>query len=404
MTQQSWFQNKHIVLGVTGGIACYKACEIARELGRRGAIVQVVMTEAATAFVSALTFQALTGREVRVSLLDPSAEAGMGHIELARWADLILIAPCTANTLAQLASGQAPDLMTTLWTAADCEKAIAPAMNQHMWGQTQTQNNTQQLSDTSVHIVGPDSGIQACGDVGSGRMTEPMAILDELESKLSKGPLARQHLVITAGPTHEPIDPVRYIANRSSGKMGFALAESANRLGARVTLISGPVHLDTPNGVKRIDINTASEMFEAVEHAISDATLFIGAAAVCDMRPVTIASQKLKKSNSDLSRIDLIENPDIIKAVATHSNRPALVVGFAAETDDMMEHAQQKLVSKSLDLIIANSVANGKIFGQDSTEATLIDANTTRQLLSGPKDDVATQILIEISKLLPERI
>jgi phosphopantothenoylcysteine decarboxylase/phosphopantothenate--cysteine ligase len=277
-------------------------------------------------------------------------------------------------------------------------------MNQHMWGQTQTQNNTQQLSDTSVHIVGPDSGIQACGDVGSGRMTEPMAILDELESKLSKGPLARQHLVITAGPTHEPIDPVRYIANRSSGKMGFALAESANRLGARVTLISGPVHLDTPNGVKRIDINTASEMFEAVEHAISDATLFIGAAAVCDMRPVTIASQKLKKSNSDLSRIDLIENPDIIKAVATHSNRPALVVGFAAETDDMMEHAQQKLVSKSLDLIIANSVANGKIFGQDSTEATLIDANTTRQLLSGPKDDVATQILIEISKLLPERI
>ncbi|HBX27548.1 MAG TPA: bifunctional phosphopantothenoylcysteine decarboxylase/phosphopantothenate--cysteine ligase CoaBC, partial [Gammaproteobacteria bacterium] len=244
MTRTSWLQNKHIVLGVSGGIACYKACELTRELGRRGALVQIVMTEAATAFVSPLTFQALTSREVRISVLDAKAEAGMSHIELARWADLIIIAPCTANTLAQLASGQASDLLTTLWIASDCEKAIAPAMNQQMWKNIQTQENLTHLVDRGVAVIGPNSGLQACGDIGSGRMTEPTEVVNTLESQLTRGPLAHRKVLITAGPTHEPIDPVRYLANRSSGKMGFALADAASRLGGSVTLISGPAQLE----------------------------------------------------------------------------------------------------------------------------------------------------------------
>ena len=344
MTQISWFQNKHIVLGVTGGIACYKACELARELGRRGAIVQVVMTKAATAFVSALTFQALTGREVKVSMLDPKAEAGMGHIELARWADLILVAPCTANTMALLAQGQAPDLLSTVWAAAACEKAIAPAMNQQMWKHPETQANLERLSG-KAQIIGPDSGIQACGDVGSGRMSEALEIANTLEATLNRGPLAGRRVVITAGPTHEPVDPVRYLGNRSSGKMGFALAEVANRLGAAVTLITGPVHLETPAGVNRIDVETAGDMHAAVHSALDQVDLFIGAAAVCDMRPASVSKQKLKKSKDDLSQITLTENIDIIHSVATSPNRPGLVIGFAAETELVLEHARQKLIA-----------------------------------------------------------
>ena len=404
MAETTWFQNKHIVLGVTGGIACYKACELARELGRRGAVVQVVMTESATAFVSPLTFQALTGREVRLSLLDPKAEAGMGHIELARWADLILVAPCTANTLAQLAQGQAPDLLTTLWVAAHCEKAIAPAMNQQMWKHDLAQENLQRLVSSGTHIVGPDSGIQACGDVGSGRMSEPMDIVLTLESALSRGPLAKRKVVITAGPTHEPIDPVRYIANRSSGKMGFALAEAASRLGASVTLIAGPVYLQTPVGVSRIDVETAAEMFEAVHQSLDDTDLFIGTAAVCDMRPSHPSANKLKKSTDDLSHITLTENPDIIQSVANAKNRPKLVVGFAAETDDMLAHATQKLTAKSLDIIIANCVENGQIFGQDDTQATILSSHGDAQVVSGSKSQVAIDILNTLSERLNTRI
>ncbi len=403
MTQTSWFQNKHIVLGVTGGIACYKACELARELGRRGAIVQVVMTESATAFVSALTFQALTGREVKISMLDPKAEAGMGHIELARWADLILVAPCTANTMAQLAHGRAPDLLTTLWAASACEKAIAPAMNQQMWKHSETQDNLGRLV-RMAHVIGPDSGIQACGDMGSGRMSEALDIVDTLETSLNRGPLAGTQVVITAGPTHEPIDPVRYLANRSSGKMGFALAEAANRLGATVTLIAGPVHLDTPAGVKRIDVETASEMHTAVQASLDGIDLFIGAAAVCDMRPASVSDQKLKKSKNDLSQITLIENPDIIQSVAAGPNRPPVVVGFAAETESVLQNAKQKLAKKSLDAVIANCVADGEIFGQDTTQVTIVYADGEQELAAGAKSEVSKDILTTLSTLLPKRI
>ena len=403
MTQTSWFQNKHVVLGVTGGIACYKACELARELGRRGAIVQVVMTEAATAFVSALTFQALTGREVKVSMLDPKAEAGMGHIELARWADLILVAPCTANTMALLAQGQAPDLLSTLWAAAACEKAIAPAMNQQMWKHPETQTNLERL-EGKVQIIGPDSGIQACGDVGSGRMSEALDIANTLEATLNRGPLAESRVVITAGPTHEPVDPVRYLGNRSSGKMGFALAEVANRLGATVTLITGPVHLETPAGVNRIDVETAGDMHTAVHSALGQVDLFIGAAAVCDMRPASVSKQKLKKSKDDLSQITLIENIDIIHSVATCPDRPGLVIGFAAETESVLEHARQKLIAKSLDAIIANCVAGGEIFGQDVTEATLVFSGSEQKLVPGTKSEVSQEIFATLSPLLAKRI
>jgi len=403
VTQTSWFQNKHVVLGVTGGIACYKACELARELGRRGAIVQVVMTEAATAFVSALTFQALTGREVKVSMLDPKAEAGMGHIELARWADLILIAPCTANTMALLAHGQAPDLLSTLWAAAACEKAIAPAMNQQMWKHPETQANLERLVG-KVQIIGPDSGIQACGDVGSGRMSEALDIANTLEATLNRGPLAGKRIVITAGPTHEPVDPVRYLGNRSSGKMGFALAEVANRLGATVTLITGPVHLETPAGVNRIDVETAGDMYTAVHSALDQIDLFIGAAAVCDMRPSSVSKQKLKKAKHDLSQITLTENIDIIHSVAASPDRPGMVIGFAAETELVLEHARQKLIAKSLDAIIANCVAGGEIFGQDVTEATLVFSDSEQKLMPGTKSEVSQEIFATLSPLLAKRI
>ena len=402
MTQTSWFQNKHVVLGVTGGIACYKACELARELGHRGAIVQVVMTEAATAFVSALTFQALTGREVKISMLDPKAEAGMGHIELARWADLILVAPSTANTMAQLAQGKAPDLLTTLWAAAACEKAIAPAMNQQMWKHPETQANLERLHG-KAQIIGPDSGVQACGDIGSGRMSEALEIADTLERTLHRGPLAGSQVVITAGPTHEPIDPVRYLANRSSGKMGFALAEAANRLGATVTLIAGPVHLKTPAGVRRIDVETASDMHAAVHSVLDGVDLFIGAAAVCDMRPEAVSNQKLKKSKN-LSQITLVENPDIIQSVATSPNRPTLVIGFAAETESVLGHARQKLTAKSLDAIIANSVSGGEIFGQDDTQVMVVYSDRDHVLAAGTKSEVSKEILTTLSTLLSKRI
>lgn len=403
MTQTSWFQNKHVVLGVTGGIACYKACELARELGRRGAIVQVVMTKAATAFVSTLTFQALTGREVKVSMLDPKAEAGMGHIELARWTDLILIAPCTANTMALLAQGQAPDLLSTLWAAAACEKAIAPAMNQQMWKHPETQANLERLV-SKAQIIGPNSGIQACGDVGSGRMSEALEIANTLEATLNRGPLAGRQVVITAGPTHEPVDPVRYLGNRSSGKMGFALAGVANRLGATVTLITGPVHLETPAGVNRIDVETAGDMHTAVHSALDQVDLFIGAAAVCDVRPASVSEQKLKKSKDHLSQITLTENIDIIHSVATSPDRPGLVIGFAAETELVLEHARQKLIAKSLDAIIANCVAGGKIFGQDVTEATLVFSDSEQKLVPGTKSEVSQEIFATLSPLLAKRI
>lgn len=398
MSTHSWLHNKHVILGVTGGIACYKACELAREMGRLGAVVQIVMTEAATAFVTPLTFQALTGREVRMSLLDPSAEAGMGHIELARWADLIVVAPCTANTLANLAKGQAPDLLSTLWLAASCPKAVAPAMNQAMWNDPATQENVQQVIARGHLVLGPAAGLQACGDTGPGRMLEPAQIIDLLLRQLACEPLAGRHVMITAGPTHEPLDPVRYLANRSSGKMGFALAQAAADAGAQVTLITGPVHLDTPPGVDCIRVETALEMHAAVINALDDVDLFIGAAAVSDMRPANVGRHKLKKSTDDLSQIALIENPDIIRQVAEHPHRPPVVVGFAAETDHLRHHAQEKLVAKSLDFIIANDVSGGQVFAHDDTDCQLLGRDGQHVRFQGDKQHVARDL---INKLIP---
>ena len=399
-----WFDQKRVILGVTGGIACYKACEIARELGRKGAIVQVVMTEAATAFVSPLTFQALTGRAVRTSLLDAEAEAGMGHIELARWADLILIAPCTANTLATLAAGQAPDLLTSLWLASSAHKAIAPAMNQAMWGDDGTQTHVDRLTARGITVLGPDSGIQACGDVGAGRMVEPVELLDLLLTQMAPGPLEGIHAVITAGPTHEPIDPVRYIANRSSGKMGFALATEAVRRGASVDLITGPVHLATPRGVRRHDIETALQMYEAVMACVASADLFIGAAAVSDMRPATEANNKLKKTEHALDQLTLVENPDIIASVAQSSSRPRLVVGFAAETEHVHDHGRAKLERKGLDCVIANDVSNGQVFGQDTTALSLIEAQGATEIASLQKTDAAALIFDHLTRSLRQGV
>jgi phosphopantothenoylcysteine decarboxylase / phosphopantothenate---cysteine ligase len=399
----SWLQNKRVILGVTGGIACYKACELARELGRLGATVQVVMTEAATAFVTPLTFQALTGHEVRISLLDPSAEAGMGHIELARWADLIIVAPCTANTLANLACGQAPDLLSTLWLAATCPKAVAPAMNQAMWSDPATTANIDTLVGHGHLILGPAAGIQACGDIGPGRMLEPNDLIHALEQHLARGPLAGQTVMITAGPTHEPLDPVRYLANRSSGKMGFALAAEAARLGGRVILITGPVHLDAPRGMACVRVETADQMLEAVLRDLSGVDLFIGAAAVCDVRPVRPSEEKLKKSKDDLSSLALAENPDIIQCVATHPNRPVTVIGFAAETSDLDAHAREKLDRKGLDWIIANDVSLGQVFAKDQTSCCLIGHSPETIHFTGTKERVARELFQQLLPILIER-
>jgi phosphopantothenoylcysteine decarboxylase/phosphopantothenate--cysteine ligase len=403
VSQHSWLNQKRVILGVTGGIACYKACEIARELGRLGADVTVVMTEAATAFVTPLTFQALTGNTVRHSLLDPKSEAGMGHIELARWADLILVAPCTANTIAHLARGDATDLLSALWLAADCPKALAPAMNQNMWANPATQANLETLRERHTHMIGPDSGLQACGDVGLGRMSEPSIILAALESQLQAGPLAGLTVMITAGPTHEPIDPVRYLTNRSSGKMGFAIARAAVRLGARVLLVSGPVDLDTPDGVIHIAVETARDMLEAVKSTLKTVDLFIGAAAVCDIRPETVATHKLKKTTSNLSMLALIENPDVIHQVALSEERPKLVVGFAAETEMIETHARRKLEDKGLDFIIANDVSNGQIFNADDTKIQLVSHSHTEEWPQGSKEAIAEQLMQRLSESLLER-
>lgn len=403
MNTHSWLHDKRIILGVTGGIACYKACELAREFGRLGATVQVVMTEAATAFVTPLTFQALTGNEVRISLLDPSAEAGMGHIELARWADLIVVAPCTANTLANLACGQAPDLLTTLWLAATCPKAVAPAMNQAMWSDPATTANIDTLVTQGHLILGPASGIQACGDIGPGRMLEPNDLVHALEQQLAAGPLAGQTVMVTAGPTHEPLDPVRYLANRSSGKMGFAIAAEAARLGARVILITGPVHMDAPRGLHCIRVETADQMLEAVLRDLSGVDLFIGAAAVCDVRPTTVSEEKLKKSKDDLSSIALTENPDIILQVSTHPNRPATVIGFAAETSDLDARAREKLDRKALDWIIANDVSQGQVFAKDHTACRLIGHSAEDIHFTGTKETVARELFQQLLPILIER-
>lgn len=383
--------NKHVLLGVTGGIAAYKSAELVRKLKDAGAQVRVVMTDAAREFITPLTLQALSGNPVHTDLLDPAAEAAMGHIELARWADVILIAPATADVIARIATGQADDLLTTLCLASTAPLAMAPAMNQAMWRNANTQHNVGLLLKREVHLFGPADGSQACGDVGPGRMLEPLDIAERLSALFPSGLLAGRHVVITAGPTREAIDPVRFISNHSSGKMGFALAQAAVDAGARTTLIAGPVHLPTPDGANRIDVVSAQDMLDAVL-GVADCSIFIAAAAVADYRPVTVARQKIKKA-ADTMQIELTRNPDIVTTVAASSSRP-FVVGFAAETHDVVRHARDKLLRKQLDLIIANDVSDAGIgFNSDENAVTVIWQDGEQRLAQTAKRALARQLI-----------
>lgn len=345
-------------MGVCGGIAAYKAAELLRLLRKQGCEVRVVMTAAARQFVAPLTFQALSGHGVHSDLLDADQEQAMSHIHLARWADLLLIAPATADMLAKMAHGLADDLLSTLYLAAECPVAVAPAMNQAMWRKAVTQDNLARLLSNGVRVIGPAAGEQACGEQGLGRMSEPDEICRLVMDSQMIGALAGVRIVISAGPTREPLDPVRYLTNRSSGKMGYALAEAAVAAGALVTLVSGPVTLPAPRGAALIAVESALQMHEAVMVACRDADIYIGAAAVADYRPVTLAPRKIKKSGEAVS-IELTKNPDIVADVAKLQPKP-WVVGFAAETDDLEAYARHKLLAKNLDMIAANWVGKGE--------------------------------------------
>ncbi len=353
----SVLSGKQIVLGVSGGIAAYKSADLVRRLSERGAEVRVVMTSGAQEFVTPLTFQAVSGYPVSTTLLDPAAEAAMGHIELARWADLVLIAPASANTLSRLAQGSANDLLGTLCLATEAPIFVAPAMNRVMWANPAVQRNTRQLVNDGVSVIGPAQGEQACGEVGKGRMSEPLEIVAHLELVFEVKPnsLNGKKVVITAGPTREAIDPVRYISNHSSGKMGYAVAEAAKRLGADVVLVSGPVSLSTPNNVVRIDVESAQEMLDAVQAQLSSCDIFISVAAVADYRAVEVADNKIKKSK-DRMQIEMIKNPDVLGTIASSDPKP-FCVGFAAETDNVAQYALAKLQRKNLDMIAANDVS-----------------------------------------------
>jgi phosphopantothenoylcysteine decarboxylase/phosphopantothenate--cysteine ligase len=371
-----------------------------RRLIEKGAEVQVVMTEAAQKFVSPMTFQAVSGRPVRVGLWDEAAEAAMGHIELARWAQLVLVAPATADFIARLAGGRADDLLTTLCLATEAPVVIAPAMNRVMWANKATQSNVGVLESRGIRILGPAAGNQACGEVGVGRMWEPNVLASTLlEPPANAGLLAGVNLLITAGPTRERLDPVRYLTNRSSGKMGFAVAAAAREAGAHVTLITGPVHLPTPAGITRINVESAREMYAAVHRHVAEADVFVAAAAVADFQPVAVAKQKIKKQGTALT-LDLEPAPDIVKSVAEMSKRP-LVVGFAAETNDVEENARAKLKRKKLDMIAANQVGDGLAFDCDDNALTVIWPGGKLEIARAPKLTVARELIAQIAKRLP---
>lgn len=395
---------QRILLGVSGGIAAYKSAELVRLLRAAGFEVQVVMTRGAQAFIGELTLQALSGRPVRTSLWDTAAEAAMGHIELARWADLILIAPATADLLARLAQGRADDLLSTLCLASDCPLLAAPAMNRLMWSHPATVANAALLRERGVQLLGPGVGEQACGEHGEGRLLEPVDIVAAVRARLRPPVpgLAGRRLLINAGPTFEDIDPVRFLGNRSSGKMGFALAEIAAASGAQVQLVAGPVGLSTPAGVRRQDVRSAAQMRDAVMAAVDGVEVFIAAAAVADYRPRDCASEKIKK-HSETSLIDCIRNPDIVAEVAARQNRP-LVVGFAAETADVEHHARGKLERKGLDMIAANDVAApGQGFESDTNALTVLWPQGRARIESAPKLEVARLLLELIVQRLGSR-
>jgi len=389
--------NKHILLGVSGGIAAYKSAELIRRLQDLGAAVQVVMTPAAQEFITPLTLQALSGNPVHTQLLDPEAEAGMGHIQLARWADLILIAPATADVMARLTQGMGNDLLTSVCLASAAPLALAPAMNQGMWANASTQANLTTLKTRGIHIFGPAEGLQACGDIGLGRMLEPTAIAEAAAGLFQRGLLAGKKVVITAGPTREAIDPVRYISNHSSGKMGYALAQAAAEAGARTILISGPCALATPPRVERIDVISAADMYAACQAQVTGCDLFIGAAAIADFRPENIAPQKLKKGTADTMTLELVKNPDIIASIAALPNKP-YTVGFAAESEQLVQYAQAKLLNKRLDLVIANDISAANIgFNSDDNAVTLIYPEGTQTLNQRSKQQLARELIALIA-------
>ncbi len=389
-----------ILLGVTGGIAAYKSPDLVRRLIERGADVQVVMTGAAQRFVSPMSFQAVSGRPTRSDLWDDAAEAAMGHIELARWAQLVLIAPASADFIARLAGGRADDLLATLCLATEAPIVLAPAMNRVMWANKATQANVEVLISRGVRVLGPDSGNQACGEVGAGRMWEPVRLAESLlEPPVNAGLLAGLNVLITAGPTRERLDPVRYLTNRSSGKMGFAVAAAAREAGAHVTMVTGPVHLASPPGITRINVESARDMYAAVHRQIADADVFIAAAAVADFQPVTVAKQKIKKQGLSV-KLDLEPAPDIVKSVADMAKRP-FVVGFAAETNDVEENARKKLKRKKLDMIAANHVGEGIAFDCDENALTVLWPGGKIDVARGPKIDVARQLVALIASRLP---
>ena len=395
---------RHILVAISGGIAAYKGAELVRLLKKQGAVVRVILSRGATEFITPLTMQALSGEPTHTELLDEAAEAGMGHIELARWADLMIIAPATADVIARLAQGRADDLLTTVALATPAPVAVAPAMNQQMWSHAATQENIQMLAARDIQIVGPDAGEQACGDVGPGRLLEPEAIVMALNQRFDNRLLEGRRVVITAGPTVEAIDPVRYLSNHSSGKMGYALATACADAGAQVELISGPVNLASPDRVTVYPVTSAEEMCERALALADGADLFIGAAAVADYRPESRSTQKIKKQNGEAPVITLVENPDIIATVSQLANRPSLVAGFAAETQSVIEHAREKRLRKGLDIIIANDVSDpDTTFGSEQNAVHLITEAEEQSLPLASKRVIAEQIVIAVAAALSTR-
>ena len=385
-----------ILIGISGGIAAYKTAELVRRLTERQAQVRVVMTDSAKAFITPLTLQAVSGAPVSDTLLDPAAEAGMGHIELAKWAQLIVVAPASANTLARLASGLADDLLSTLCLASPAQLAVAPAMNQQMYAHPATQDNLAVLAQRNTLVWGPGQGAQACGDIGSGRMLEPMELVGLIEDYFTPHaqPLAGIKLMLTAGPTREALDPVRFISNHSSGKMGFSLAAAAAQLGAEVTLVSGPVTLATPAGVTRLEVESAAQMHATVMAHIAEQQIFIACAAVADYAPKTVAKQKIKKTaDRDNMVIELVKNPDIVADVAALPNKP-FTVGFAAETHDLAQYARDKLTRKGLDMIAANHIGLAdQGFNSDTNALSVFWSNGQTELELANKSALARQLL-----------
>jgi phosphopantothenoylcysteine decarboxylase/phosphopantothenate--cysteine ligase len=383
-----------IILGITGGIAAYKSPDLVRRLRERGADVQVVMTESGARMVSPTVFQAVSGRAVRSDMWDEQAEDAMGHIELARWADLILVAPATANIMSQLATGTATGLLTTLCLASEAPLALAPAMNQAMWKNAATQDNLKTLQARGVRFIGPETGSQACGDVGPGRMTEPDDIVAALWTDApitDTGRLNGATVIVSAGPTREPIDPVRYVSNRSSGKMGFAVAQAAARAGANVTLVAGPVSLATPSGVERIDVETAVQMREVVMGRAASCDIYISAAAISDYRPAAVEEQKIKKK-ADTLQIDMVKSNDVLAEVAALKRGP-FTVGFAAETEKLEEHARAKLTGKKLDMIVGNLVGAGLCFDRDDNSVLILWSGGSEAIERMPKMQLADRII-----------